>query len=42
MRTAAIVLILLALGYRLLPTVDMTWANFPPFAAIAFCGSPAA
>ena len=39
MRTAAIVLILLALGYRLLPTVDMTWANFPPFAAIAFCGA---
>jgi hypothetical protein len=39
MRTAAIVLIFLALGYRLLPTVDMNWANFPPFAAIAFCGA---
>jgi hypothetical protein len=39
MRTAAIALILVALGYRLLPTVDMTWANFPPFAAIAFCGA---
>ena len=39
MRIAAIVLIVIALGYRLLPTVDMTWANFPPFAAIAFCGA---
>jgi hypothetical protein len=39
MRTAAIVLILIALGYRLLPTMDMAWANFPPFAAIAFCGA---
>ncbi len=39
MRTAAIVLILLALGYRVLPTLDMSWANFAPFAAIAFCGS---
>ena len=39
MRIAAIVLILLALGYRLLPTLDMNWANFPPFAAIAFCGA---
>ncbi len=39
MRLAAIVLIVLALGYRVLPTLDMTWANFPPFAAIAFCGA---
>lgn len=39
MRKAAIILICLALGYRLLPTLDMAWANFPPFAAIAFCGS---
>ncbi len=39
MRTAAIVLILLALGYRVLPTLDMAWANFAPFAAIAFCGA---
>ncbi len=39
MRIAAIVLILLALGYRVLPTLDMTWANFAPFAAIAFCGA---
>jgi hypothetical protein len=39
MRSAAIVLMLLALGYRLLPTLDMGWANFPPFAAIAFCGA---
>lgn len=39
MRLAAIVLIVVALGYRLLPTLDMRWANFPPYAAIAFCGA---
>ncbi len=39
MRPAAIVLILLALAYRVLPTLDMKWANFAPFAAIAFCGA---
>ena len=38
MRSAAIVLIVLALLYRLLPTVDMGWANFPPMMALAFCG----
>lgn len=39
MRTAAIVLILLALAYRVLPTLDLRWANFAPFTAIAFCGA---
>lgn len=39
MRTAAIILIVLALGYRLLPTVDMAWANFPPMMALAFCSA---
>jgi len=39
MRIAAIVLIVLALAYRLLPTVDMAWANFPPMMAIAFCAA---
>lgn len=39
MRLAAIVLIVLALAYRLLPTVDMNWANFPPMMAVAFCGA---
>jgi hypothetical protein len=39
MRIAAIVLILLALAYRVLPTLDMRWANFAPFTAIAFCGA---
>ena len=39
MRSAAIVLIVLALLYRLLPTLDMRWANFAPFTAIAFCGA---
>ncbi len=39
MRLAAIVLIVLALAYRLLPTMDMQWANFPPMMAIAFCGA---
>jgi hypothetical protein len=38
-RIAAIILILLALAYRLVPTFDMSWANFPPMAAIAFCGA---
>jgi len=39
MRNAAIVLVVLALLYRLLPTLDMKWANFPPMAALAFCGA---
>ncbi|HWA26718.1 MAG TPA: DUF6580 family putative transport protein [Lacunisphaera sp.] len=39
MRNAAIILIVLALLYRLLPTLDMNWANFPPMAALAFCGA---
>jgi uncharacterized membrane protein YfcA len=39
MRTAATVMIVLALLYRLLPTLDMKWANFPPMAALAFCGA---
>ncbi len=39
MRLAAIILIVLALAYRLVPTLDMSWANFPPMAAIAFCGA---
>lgn len=39
MRAAAVVLIVLALAYRVLPTLDMTWANFCPMAAIAFCGA---
>jgi hypothetical protein len=38
MRSAAIILIVLALLYRVLPTVDMAWANFPPMMALAFCG----
>jgi hypothetical protein len=36
---AAVILIVLALGYRLLPTVDLAWANFPPMMALAFCGA---
>jgi hypothetical protein len=39
MRIAAIILILFALAYRVLPTMDMRWANFAPFTAIAFCGA---
>ena len=39
MRTAAILLIVLALAYRVLPTMDMSWANFCPMTAIAFCGA---
>jgi hypothetical protein len=39
MRTAAIIMIVLALVYRVLPTMDMKWANFPPMAALAFCGA---
>jgi hypothetical protein len=39
MRVAAIVLIVLALAYRLVPTLDMAWANFSPMTAIAFCGA---
>ncbi len=34
----ALVLILLATAYRLLPTVDAGLANFSPLMAIAFCG----
>jgi hypothetical protein len=39
MRAAAIVLIVLALFCRVLPTLDLKWANFAPFTAIAFCGA---
>jgi hypothetical protein len=39
MRIAAIVLIVLALVFRLLPTMDMNWANLSPMMAIAFCGA---
>src|SRR5688572_13842375 len=39
MRLAAIILIVLALAYRLVPTLDMSWANFSPMTAIAFCGA---
>lgn len=39
MRLAACLLIVLALAYRVLPTLDMTWANFAPMTAIAFCGA---
>jgi hypothetical protein len=35
----AIVLILLAALYRLVPTIDMHWANFSPVMAITFCGA---
>lgn len=35
----ALVLILLATGYRLLPTLDPSLANFSPLMAIAFCGA---
>jgi hypothetical protein len=35
----ALVLILLATGYRLLGTVDTGLANFSPLMAIAFCGA---
>lgn len=38
-RIAAIILVVLALVYRLLPTFDIAWSNFPPMAAIAFCGA---
>lgn len=34
----ALVLILLATAYRLLPTMDLSLANFSPLMAIAFCG----
>jgi len=36
---AAIILILLAVLSRLLPTLDLSLSNFAPFCAIAFCGS---
>ena len=39
MRSAAIILIVLALVYRLLPTMDLAWSNFPPLMAVAFCGA---
>lgn len=39
MRAAAITLIVLALVYRVLPTMDMAFANFPPLMAVAFCGA---
>lgn len=35
----AIVLIVLAALYRILPTMDMSLANFSPVMAIAFCGA---
>lgn len=35
----ALVLILLATAYRLLPTMDLSLANFSPLMAIAFCGA---
>lgn len=35
----ALVLIVLATLYRLLPTMDFTLANFSPVMAIAFCGA---
>jgi len=39
MRPAAIILIVLALAYRVLPTLDMAWVNFCPMVALAFCGA---
>ena len=38
MRTA-IILIVLATLYRLLPTVDLSLSNFSPVMAIGFCGA---
>lgn len=35
----ALVLILLATAYRLLPTMDLSLANFAPLMAVAFCGA---
>src|SRR5574343_71021 len=35
----ALVLILVATAYRLLPTMDLSLANFSPLMAIAFCGA---
>ncbi len=35
----ALLLILIATLYRLLPTMDMSLANFSPLMAIAFCGA---
>jgi hypothetical protein len=35
----ALVLILLATAYRLVPTMDLSFANFSPLMAIAFCGA---
>jgi len=39
MRTAALIMIVLALVYRVLPTMDLAWANFSPMMALAFCGA---
>ena len=36
---AAMIVILLAVLSRLLPTMDLALSNFAPFCAIAFCGS---
>lgn len=36
---AALILLFLAVGYRLLPTLDLALANFAPLTAIAFCGA---
>lgn len=36
---AALLLLFLAVGYRLLPTLDLALANFAPLTAIAFCGA---
>jgi hypothetical protein len=38
-RKVALILICLALGYRLLPTLDLAWSNFPPLMAVAFCSA---
>lgn len=39
MRITAIILIIFATLYRLLPTLDMSLSNFSPVMAIAFCGA---
>ncbi len=36
---AALLLLFLAVGYRLLPTLDLALANFAPLTAIAFCSA---
>lgn len=35
----AVVLILLAAAWRLLPTMDLSWSNISPLMAVAFCGA---